>query len=81
MILTYTLHQVRAVDAGEQAAEQVPAEEPLHLPLPRLAHRQLRHVPARARQVHRQQHLHARPGKEAPRNPDAVVEVFAEFIV
>ena len=39
------------MDAGEQAAEQVPAEEPLHLPLPRLTPRQLSHVPAGPRQV------------------------------
>ena len=44
-------HQVRAVDAGQQAAEQVPAEEPLHLPLPRLPPRQLSHVPAGTRKV------------------------------
>ena len=52
------------MDAGQQAAEQVPAEEPLHLPLPRLTPRQLCHVPAGARQVHHEQHLDARLDRE-----------------
>ena len=51
-VISCTLQALRAVDAREQAAEQVPAEEPLHLPLHRVLLGVGPHLPGGARHVH-----------------------------